>query len=54
MKNIAAGKRTTVHLLGSDKKIPVKQTADGTEIIIPAALKGVTDNVWVLKFRDAK
>ena len=54
LKNITAGKKVIVQLLGSDKKIPVKQTADGLEITIPETLKGVTDNVWVLKFLDVK
>jgi len=54
LKNVTAEKRTTVQVLGSNKRIPVKQTAQGLEIIIPETLKGVTDNVWVLKFQDGK
>lgn len=54
LKNIAAGKRTAVQLLGSNTRIPVKQTADGVEISIPVSIKAVTNYVWVLKFQDGK
>jgi alpha-L-fucosidase len=42
-------KNTKLQLLGSSKKIQWQQKENGVEIKIPAALKIVTDYVWVLK-----
>lgn len=45
-------KNTTLQMLGSSKKLSFKQKEGAVEIKIPAALKNVTDHVWVLKVTD--
>ncbi len=45
-------KNAKVQLLGSNKKINWKQVEKGVELTIPAALKVVTNYVWVLKVTE--
>ncbi len=42
-------KSTRLQLLGSKAKLSWKQTGNGVEIALPAALKAATDYVWVIK-----
>jgi alpha-L-fucosidase len=41
--------KATIQLLGSDKKLKWKRTANGVEITIPPALQQVSNHVWTLK-----
>jgi hypothetical protein len=41
--------KATIQLLGSDKKLKWKQTANGVEVTIPPALQNVSNHVWTLK-----
>ena len=45
-------KKDKVQLLGSNQQLLWKQTANGVEIIVPAALKKITSHVWVLKIKS--
>lgn len=47
-------KNDKVQLLGSNKQLSWKQTSGGVEIMIPAALKTITEHVWVLKVTAAR
>ncbi|MBK7432469.1 MAG: alpha-L-fucosidase [Chitinophagaceae bacterium] len=49
LSKIPFSKKDKVQLLGNGKYLDWKQTDNGVEIRMPAALKSVTDHVWVLK-----
>jgi alpha-L-fucosidase len=52
LTKIPFGKTDKVQLLGNNKNISWKQTAQGVEMILPAELKTVTNHVWVLKVKN--
>jgi alpha-L-fucosidase len=52
LQKIPFSKDQKVELLGTGKKLSWKQTGQGVAIILPAALKQVTDHVWVLKVKN--
>jgi alpha-L-fucosidase len=41
--------KATIRLLGKEKNLKWKRTANGVEITIPAALQQVSNHVWTLK-----
>ena len=49
LKKIPFMKDDKVQLLGTDRRINWKQTVDGVDITIPAALRSASQHVWVLK-----
>ena len=49
LRNIPFSKNEKLQLLGTNKPVSWAPTAEGIEIMIPAALKTTTDHVWVLK-----
>lgn len=52
LSKIVFSKKAKLQLLGSDKKISWKQIGQGVEIVIPNALKTVTNHVWVIRVRN--
>lgn len=49
LTKITFSKNTKLQLLGSKSNLLWKQKGDAVEVSIPASLKGVSDNVWVIK-----
>jgi alpha-L-fucosidase len=49
LKNVSFNAKTTVKLIGSNKKLKWKTVSNGIDISIPASLKNITDHVWVLQ-----
>ncbi len=41
--------KATIRLLGTDKNLKWKRTANGVEVTIPTALQNVSNHVWTLK-----
>jgi hypothetical protein len=52
LKKILFAKDQKVQMLGVNKNLAWKQTEQCIEIMIPAALKPVTNHVWVLKVKN--
>jgi len=49
LTKISFEKNSKVQMLGSNKKLSWKKTAQGIEINIPPSMKKFSNNVWVLK-----
>ncbi len=54
VKKIPFMKDDKVQLLGTDRWLNWKQTVDGVDITIPAALKSASQHVWVLKITSGQ
>jgi alpha-L-fucosidase len=52
LSKITFSKTAKFQLLGSDKKISWKQSSQGVAIAIPAALRMVSNHVWVIRVRN--
>jgi len=52
LAKIPFAKNDKVQLLGNNKNLSWKQTEQGVEIILPAALKTIANHVWVLKVKN--
>ena len=52
LSKIPFGKKTTVQLLGSTKKLSWRSTPQGAEVSVPAGMKAITNDVWVLKVQQ--
>jgi alpha-L-fucosidase len=52
LSRMSLSNNAQLHLLGSDVAIPWIPKGEGIEFTMPAALKKVTDHVWVLKAKD--
>jgi alpha-L-fucosidase len=52
LDKIPLAKNATVQLLGTTKKLRWKSTSQGVEILIPANMKSITNDVWVLKVQQ--
>src|SRR6185436_829427 len=50
--NMSLSKKSVVQMLGSNRKLPWKQSGKGVDIIVPQTFRSVTDHVWVLKIKD--
>ena len=52
LADFSLSKKSTVQMLGSNRKLPWKQTGNRVEIFIPQSFRSLTDHVWVLKIKD--
>ena len=49
LKKMPFAKDDKVQLLGTDRRLNWRQTADGVDILIPAVARSASEHVWVLK-----